>query len=240
MNAQPETEMFPQTDLERLQTIRERLAEDADKAAGAVIKALSRADNAKLLLSQIDEVLDGFGGQNGGGPITGTGYGHTGAEITMDDSAIHPTGDSDFERAFKRVVADKAPAHWQPEVSDDGIMTIVVPAKVPDIPVSSPVAPNAATAAETRVSTPTEPESAENGATARQGVVYVYRVGSPTPVRTEVGDRTQYAELIADWLTEIGSADEITAHEVIGKDGNFRNLRAIIDPSDYGLQMVVR
>ena len=78
-------------------------------------------------------------------------------------------------------------------------------------------------------------------------VVVVLYPGDDEPHVTEVGDRTRYAELVADYLTAAGidaavDADEwqvLAEAELTHNGGGGRNLTAPIQERDYGKRLIV-
>jgi hypothetical protein len=78
-------------------------------------------------------------------------------------------------------------------------------------------------------------------------VVVVLYPGDDDPHVTEIGDRTRYAELVADYFTAVGIDAEVDADEwqVLAEDelttngGGGRNLTAPIQERDYGRRLIV-
>ena len=70
--------------------------------------------------------------------------------------------------------------------------------------------------------------------------VGVFRPGDDFPTITDVGPLTRFAELIADYLTESASADEIADYRICSADdGTELDRMLIIGPELYGRQFVV-
>ena len=73
--------------------------------------------------------------------------------------------------------------------------------------------------------------------------------GAEDPVVTKIGDRTRYGELVADYLTEVGSSDVVDAKDwaVVAEDEltdpkmglGKRKLRDVISHDDYGKRLLV-
>lgn len=80
------------------------------------------------------------------------------------------------------------------------------------------------------------------------GAVHVTYPGETVgydPHSTDVGSRTQYAELVADYLATLPAVsphhdDPVGSYRLIGVDDEFdRNLRSPISPDDYGVELAV-
>ena len=82
---------------------------------------------------------------------------------------------------------------------------------------------------------------------AASPVVVVLYPGDDNPHATLIGERTRYAELIADYFTAAGIDDEVDADrwQVLAEDelttngGGGRNLTAPIQERDYGRRLIV-
>jgi len=84
------------------------------------------------------------------------------------------------------------------------------------------------------------------GEIAHAVVVALYP-GDDEPHVTKVGDRTRYSELVADYFTEAGLSAEVDAdewgvdarRELTQDGGGYRSLHDIIIPEDYGQELLV-
>jgi len=71
-------------------------------------------------------------------------------------------------------------------------------------------------------------------------VVVLYPGAMDDPVVTKIGEKTQYAELIADYLADSGESAEIADLVVLGENDNQgRNNHDVIARGDYGKRLIV-
>ena len=84
-------------------------------------------------------------------------------------------------------------------------------------------------------------DSGEVTATEAQlPAVAVVRPGDDYPTITDIGPLTRFGEMIADYLTDTSSEDEIADYEILAADGLPLDSGAVIGPQWYGETFTVR
>lgn len=216
-----QTEMFPKTTMEVLESLRVFHLEDVDKATTALDnlgddekiarryeKAEERLAAARDLVSDIDRALNEL------------------RTIEQTPAGV-PTTATDVVVAVPPAIT---PADFTGEVAAELDAHGVEYRRDQELPGVDPITGEVTSKA-------TEPNVS---------VVIVLYPGSDEPVVTKIGDRTRYGELVADYFTAAGIKDNhpakdwtVVAEDEITTTGGVRKLRDVIEAGDYGRRLLV-
>lgn len=193
-----QTELFPKTTMEVLESLRAFHVADVEKAG----TALENLDDDEKIARRYEKAEERLAAARG--------------LVSDIDRAIHELGKMDRGKSVMQAAADIVNSG----ALDSGGITVTASVTPAVDPITGEVAP------------------------ATVSAVYP---GDDEPHETQVGDRTRYSELVADYLTAVGLHDVVDADEwtVVARreltqdGGGYRSLHDVIAPEDYGAELAV-